>query len=99
MHFGKSIECDKCGKTFLEVHDLREHIVAIHDKLKPFICDLCGFKTAKHGNLNIHRQKSHSKPHLSLTAMWQMILRGEHPYIDTSYEFIHLIKPKNADRL
>ena len=91
--------CDKCGKTFQEVHDLREHIVAIHDKLKPFICDLCGFKTAKHGNLNIHRQKSHSKPHLSLTAMWQMILRGEHPYIDTSYEFLHLIKPKNADRL
>ena len=96
----KNYACDQCGKRFVERHYLRAHVIAIHDKLKPFICDLCGFKTAKHSNLNIHRQKSHTKPHLSLTAMWQMIQRGEHPYIDDSYEFLHLIKPcRNTDRI
>ena len=96
----KNHACDQCGKRFCEINRLRAHIIAIHDKLKPFICDLCGFKTAKHSNLNIHRQKSHTKPFLSLTAMWQMIQRGEHPYIDNSYEFLHLIKPsRNAERI
>ena len=98
-HNTRNHECDKCGKRFRAAHDLEEHIVAIHEKLKPFICDLCGFKTAKHGNLNIHRQKSHNKPHLALTLMWQMIQKGEHPYIDHSYEFLHLIKPKNSDKI
>ena len=88
--------CDQCGKRFNEIHNLRDHVIAIHDKLKPLICDLCGFKTAKHGNLNIHRQKSHNKPHLSRTLFWQMIQRGEHPYIDNSYEFLDLIKPSRT---
>ena len=93
----KDHACDQCGKCFFEVVNLQEHITAVHDKLKPFICEICGFKTAKIGNLMLHRKKTHGKPYMGIAAFWEVIQKGEHPYIDNSYELLHLIKPRSVN--
>ena len=94
----KQLACEHCGKSFFRDRELREHIISIHDKIKPFICELCGFKTAKIDNLNIHRKKSHGESsYLGLRAFWNMIINGNHPYIDQNYEYLHLLKPKQKE--
>ena len=93
----KKKECEQCGKNFYNGKSLREHVIAIHDKIKPFLCDLCGFKTAKLGNLNLHRHKSHGGPpsYFKQSNLWELIQSGKHPYIDNNYEYLHLLKPMN----
>ena len=76
---------------------LNEHIISIHEKIKPFVCEQCGFKTAKIDNLNLHRKKRHEKSYLGLRAFWDMIQSGNHPYIDQNYEYLHLLKPKQKE--
>ena len=94
----KHLACEQCGKSFFRDRELKEHIISIHDKIKPFICELCGFKTAKIDNLNIHRKKSHRESsYIGLRAFWDMIKNGNHPYIDQNYEYLHLMKPKQKE--
>ena len=92
-------ECEKCGKKFFAMKVLKEHMIAVHDKIKPYICNLCGFKTAKLGNLNLHRQKSHGGPasYFKPSTFWELIACGNHPYIDMDYQFIHLLKTNQVD--
>ena len=90
----KPLACEQCGKRFFSARALREHIISMHDKIKPYVCDLCGFKTAKIDNLNLHRKKMHGSSYLGQRAFWDMIQNGDHPYIDQSYEYLHLLKPK-----
>ena len=92
-------ECEKCGKKYFAAKVLKEHMIAVHDKIKPYICNLCGFKTAKLGNLNLHRQKSHGGPasYFKPSTFWELIENGKHPYIAMDYQYIHLLKTKQVD--
>ena len=92
-------DCEKCGKKFYQAKSLKDHMIAVHDKIKPYICDLCGFKTAKIGNLNLHRQKSHGGPasYFKPSTFWELIESGKHSYIDMDYEYIHLLKTTKID--
>ena len=38
---------------------MREHIMAIHEKIKPIACLLCDYRCVKYGNMNIHRRATH----------------------------------------
>ena len=35
--------CNLCGKSFFEKWNLTDHIVAVHQKKKPYVCDKCKF--------------------------------------------------------
>ncbi|XP_053955533.1 transcriptional repressor CTCF [Anastrepha ludens] len=55
--------CDICGRKFVNGKTLSKHVKAVHNKIKPFICNVCGKKTARKASLIIHmRQHTGEKP-------------------------------------
>ena len=73
--------CDKCEKRFPDKVRLIQHITAVHDKLKPYLCEQCPFECAKCSNLNIHRKKSHgSEDYMTKARLINLVKTGEHPY-------------------
>lgn len=40
-------KCDICGNIFSNSKILSKHIKAVHNKIKPFICNVCGHKSAR----------------------------------------------------
>ena len=74
--------CDQCDKSFADARHLREHVLAIHDKLKPFGCEICDFKCARIDNLNTHRKKSHGIVHkLTRAEHDDWVMKGKHPFM------------------
>lgn len=56
-------KCDICGHMFSTSKILSKHIKTVHHKVKPFICSVCGYKSARKVTLTIHmRQHSGQKP-------------------------------------
>lgn len=56
-------KCDICGHMFGTSKILSKHIKTVHHKIKPFICSVCGYKSARKITLTIHmRQHSGQKP-------------------------------------
>ncbi|XP_055618937.1 zinc finger protein 426 [Toxorhynchites rutilus septentrionalis] len=56
-------KCDICGHMFSTSKILSKHIKTVHHKIKPFICSVCGYKSARKVTLTIHmRQHSGQKP-------------------------------------
>ncbi|KXJ70502.1 hypothetical protein RP20_CCG023346 [Aedes albopictus] len=56
-------KCDICGHMFGTSKILSKHIKTVHHKIKPFICSVCGYKSARKVTLTIHmRQHSGAKP-------------------------------------
>ena len=49
-------QCYICGKS---VNKLEEHIRAVHDKVKPFICSICRYKCGKQNQLDKHMEWVH----------------------------------------
>lgn len=57
-------QCDTCKKFFANPKSLKKHIQSVHDKFKPFICNICGHKTTRKAMLDLHlRQHTGEKPH------------------------------------
>jgi len=56
-------KCDICKKEFSDSKSLKKHVQAVHSQLKPYICQICGYKSARKANLRLHvRQHSGEKP-------------------------------------
>lgn len=56
-------KCDICGHMYSNSKILSKHIKTVHHKVKPFICNVCGYKSARKVTLTIHmRQHSGQKP-------------------------------------
>merc|ERR1712150_148236 len=59
--------CNQCeykptGKTIAHAKQtLKQHIKAVHEKLKDKKCTLCDYATAQKGNLNTHMKRKHNK--------------------------------------
>lgn len=47
--------CDKCGKDFADAKCLKKHVQAVHSRLKPFICNVCGHSCARKAMLEVIR--------------------------------------------
>ena len=60
----RHLECNKCDQRFNNGKALKEHMQAIHEKVKPFSCLLCEYKCVKYGNLNTHRNAVHKLDNL-----------------------------------
>lgn len=39
--------CDICWNVFATSKTLSKHIKAVHNRIKPFICNVCGYKSAR----------------------------------------------------
>jgi len=56
--------CDICQKTFSDSKALKKHVQSVHSMLKPYICQICGYKSSRKANLKLHvRQHSGEKPY------------------------------------
>ena len=51
----KLYECAKCDKKFKYLSWLKNHVLSIHDKSKPFVCEVCGFQSFRKANLERHK--------------------------------------------
>lgn len=47
MRWYSQKKCDICGNVFSNSKILSKHIKAVHNKIKPFICNVCGHKSAR----------------------------------------------------
>uniref|UniRef100_A0A182NJ46 C2H2-type domain-containing protein n=1 Tax=Anopheles dirus TaxID=7168 RepID=A0A182NJ46_9DIPT len=55
--------CNICKHMFSNTKILSKHIKTVHLQIKPFVCNVCGYKCARKATLNIHiRQHSGLKP-------------------------------------
>ncbi|KYN31515.1 Zinc finger protein 16 [Trachymyrmex septentrionalis] len=55
--------CDMCGKTYANSKCLKNHIQAVHSKLRPYVCNVCGHASARKAMLQMHlRQHTGDKP-------------------------------------
>lgn len=59
IHSGNSCVCDVCGKMFQTCSSVKEHILKVHSKVKPFLCDLCGSSFYSASKLKVHTQNAH----------------------------------------
>lgn len=58
-----SKKCDMCGKTYANSKCLKNHIQAVHSKLRPYVCNVCGHSSARKAMLQMHlRQHTGDKP-------------------------------------
>jgi len=61
--WAKPKQCDICQKMFSDSKCLKKHVQAIHSKLKPYICQVCGHQSARKAMLQLHvRQHTGEKP-------------------------------------
>ena len=57
----RNFKCNVCDRKFGTSVQMKSHKLAIHEKQKPFNCLDCEYRTAKYGNLNLHRSNVHGK--------------------------------------
>ena len=51
--------CPTCDKPFTRNTSLRHHILTVHEKQRPYECDVCSKKLASASSLNRHKQIKH----------------------------------------
>ena len=57
----KKFKCDQCPYASYNKGHLKQHITAVHDKIKSHVCGDCGYASSCKGNLNRHREYVHNK--------------------------------------
>lgn len=45
--------CNICGNIFSDTKSLKKHIQSVHNKFKPYVCNICGHKTARKAMLEV----------------------------------------------
>ena len=81
MNIGQKHQCLKCGKVYTKHGDLKSHMIVVHEGVKPYVCEVCGFKSTSMFNLNVHR-KSHNLERMSPKEFRNMITSGNNPFCE-----------------
>ncbi|XP_030750641.1 gastrula zinc finger protein xFG20-1-like isoform X2 [Sitophilus oryzae] len=59
----KHLICELCSKNFPDKRRLRSHMDSVHKKIKPFLCNYCGYKGSSRASLKMHiRSHTGEKP-------------------------------------
>lgn len=61
MSENKMFKCDECDKMFSTKGNLKQHIKAVHNKIKDFKCEECDFVCSINGSLKRHIKMVHLK--------------------------------------
>lgn len=62
-NWAKPKKCDICQRVCSDSKSLKKHVQAVHSQLKPYICQICDYKSARKANLKQHmRQHTGEKP-------------------------------------
>lgn len=61
IHLKKYSFCDLCPKKFPHSAHLTIHKQAVHEKLRPFACDLCEYTSYRKTTLQVHMLRHSSK--------------------------------------
>ena len=88
VHGERKFMCDVdgCSLKFVSQVFLTKHKRAVHKKEKPFVCDKCGSKIAKFGNLRDHRIKVHREGKITFKDYKEMIKAGQHQFFSKESE-------------
>lgn len=57
----EAVTCDQCGKRARNQEQLEKHIMVVHDKLKPYLCDVCGYGTTLRVKMDLHMATKHNE--------------------------------------
>jgi hypothetical protein len=63
--FDEILKCKTCGKVFKgsqKIGHRRQHQLAVHEKFRPFKCDLCNFSATLKGDLKTHLKRHANNP-------------------------------------
>jgi len=83
----EAVQCPTCEKVFYwseekKERGLKEHIQSVHERFKPFACEICGKKMAKYNNLDEHRIKVHGSKKMSIGTYREMIESGNYKFLN-----------------
>ena len=68
-HSNESAPCPICSKVFKCIRYLKEHIRFTHEKLRNFVCKICGAKYSRSKPLKLHELKHHPNGEKSETSI------------------------------
>lgn len=46
--------CEVCSKTFTDRRQLKVHLDVVHKKIRPYLCNYCGYKGSSRSSLKMH---------------------------------------------
>ena len=56
-----TVTCPKCDKSFSRKYELNRHMLSIHERIRPFQCDLCPTNYMSITNLRYHYEGKHNQ--------------------------------------
>lgn len=77
-----SSKCPICFKTISNIYDLKKHIKITHEKVREFVCPVCGWAFGVSSNLNRHMKNKHPEEARELADSKTAIqtMTDEHSY-------------------
>lgn len=59
--WAKVKKCTKCDRFFANSKSLKSHVKTVHEKIRPFICNICGHKSSRKAMLEVSTFSSNLK--------------------------------------
>jgi KRAB domain-containing zinc finger protein len=83
-------QCEICNKIFSKKNDMQRHVNRVHgEKIKSFICEICGHGSTDQTRYNIHKsshetERKYECPHVDCKAAFK-----HKSHVSTHYNTVH----------